>query len=141
MEPDPWADADQASSSAYAEPDVDSASVQPTTTTRAAATADDDDEPIYTSSYPPKAPSPFNVSRIPEGRLELPAASSSKRMPPLTPPIPSVSFMPDEMPSPGPGVDGPLTYATTPKSSTRGGLADDVVLGVVLVDFNHLVRI
>jgi hypothetical protein len=76
------------------------------------------------ATYPPPAANPFNASRGSALRtLETPKKSGQVRS--------SAPVRDRSPPVSSPGLDGPLTYAWQPKG--------DIVLGVAVVDFNHLV--
>ena len=79
------------------------------------------------ATYPPAAANPFNAPRNSIVRtLETPKKGSHVRLS-----APSADEVKGETPLSSPGLDGPLTYSWQPKA--------DIVLGVAVVDFNHLV--
>jgi hypothetical protein len=79
-----------------------------------------------TSTYPPPSANPFNAPRTSALRtVETPKKKSTVR---LEAPAKDTAV---NTPLSSPGLDGPLKYSWQPKS--------DLVLGLAVVDFNHLV--
>lgn len=78
------------------------------------------------STYPPPGPNPFNSSRSALRKPETPVKVHNTRLTPQA----ELDARPSN-PLSSPGLDGPLTNVWQPKA--------DLVLGVAVVDFNHLV--
>jgi hypothetical protein len=78
------------------------------------------------TTYPPSAANPFNAPRTSALRtLETPKKNSQVRLAPNP-----AGESRAETPLSSPGLDGPLTYSWQPKA--------EIVLGLAVVDFNHL---
>lgn len=81
------------------------------------------------TTYPPSAANPFNAPRTSALRtVETPKKNTPGHVR-LAPPATGESEK--DTPLSSPGLDGPLTYSWQPKA--------EIVLGLAVVDFNHLV--